>query len=177
MKTADLFSICGINVTKGRVTGMSCISLTSLEVFWFKSGFLPFQLPVSSDWELKLREVSVSLSVSSARKAVWSEDGRRGEDWVRVPQGRGCPRAGGAPGQKRHLSGLPPRRLVSEHSLASRGKFQPSAKPRFTARSAQGGSILAHFCWAWAGRDLVAPSSPADFGWRGSRGDMIWGIH
>lgn len=77
-KRADLFSICGINVTKGRVTGKRCVFLTSLEVFWFLSGFPPFQLPLNSNWELKLREVSVSPSVSLPRNAVWSKMMLRG---------------------------------------------------------------------------------------------------
>lgn len=41
---------------------------------------------MSSDWELQLKVVSVSLSVSSAR-SVWSRDVRGGEDVVLVPQG------------------------------------------------------------------------------------------
>lgn len=64
---------------------MSCIS--SLQVFRnhfliISSSSFP-QLLISSDWKLKSREVSGSLSVPSARKAVRSEAG----SGVRVPGG------------------------------------------------------------------------------------------
>lgn len=89
MKRADLFSICGINVAKGRVTGTSSTSLTSVEVFWFLPGFLLFQLPISSNWELQSRQVSVSLSFSSASKG-----------------GGGQKMGAGAPGQKLRFAGV-----------------------------------------------------------------------
>lgn len=54
---------------------MSCISLTSLQVFCFVSASSFPELLINSDWKLKLRGASGSLSVSAARKAVWSEDG------------------------------------------------------------------------------------------------------
>lgn len=43
-------------------------------------------------------------------------------------------------------------------AMPEQGEKQ-SARPRFIAKSARGGSILAQFCWAWAGRDLVASNS------------------
>lgn len=65
----------------------------------------------SAVWELKLREVSASLSVSPARKAA----GRVGSGRV----GCGCPGAAG-PGQKQELPGPPPLRDAQQPSLAAR---------------------------------------------------------
>lgn len=83
MKTADLFSTCGINATKMES------SRNELHLFNFITSLLvhiSFSFPellISSDWQLKWSEVCGSLSVSAARKAVRSGDGCG----VRVP---GC---------------------------------------------------------------------------------------
>jgi len=121
MQRADLSSICGMHVTKGRVTAKRLVPLTTWAVFWFLLGFLPLQLPVSSDGEPTLREVPASPAASPAGWAARSGDGGRGKAGCRCP--------GGA-ARERERPLWPP----------------PARRPRGTAshpRDGFGG------CWAW----------------------------
>lgn len=129
LKRADLFSICCINVTKGRATGISCISPNSLAVFWFIPRFLLFQLCGRWNWG-RFLPLSPSLRPGKLRFGSGRFESGAGAP-ARLAQGR---------------SGSSRGRLCSE-TLSSRAwqsveKLSRVLSLSLLPKSAQGGSTL-----------------------------------